>query len=109
MAGPEGVVDRSRHLVDEDCRERGSRRGLDCHRVRLEEHHHLAEAAGIAVVAAHIRTADAAVAGLEDCQAAAEGEEGSCIAGCQPLERRRPAALVSGEGRATVAGLGSQS
>jgi hypothetical protein len=46
---------------------------------------------------------------LEDCQAAAEGEEGSCIAGCQPLERRRPAALVSGEGRATVAGLGSQS
>ena len=109
MVGLE-AVDCSHHLVDADCRVRDNLPDrLGCHLCRLEEHHHHAESADIEVAAAGIRTADAAVAGLEDCQAAAEGEEGSCIAGCQPLdERRRPAALVSGEGRATVAGSGSQ-
>ncbi len=77
------VVGRSRHLVDGDCKERDNRHDPDCHRDRLEEHHHLAGLAGIAAVAARIRTADAAVVGLEDCQEAAV-EEGSCTAGCQP-------------------------
>ena len=82
--GLEDVVGRSRHLVDGDCKERDNRHDLDCHRDRLEEHHHLAGLAGIAAVAARIRTADAAVVGLEDCQEAAVEVEGSCTAGCQP-------------------------
>jgi hypothetical protein len=80
----EDVVGRSRHLVDGDCKERDNRHDLDCHRDRLEEHHHLAGLAGIAAVAARIRTADAAAVGLEDCQEAAVEVEGSCTAGCQP-------------------------
>ena len=108
--GLEDVVDRSRHLVDGDCKVRGSRRDLDCHLVRLEEHHHLAEAAGIAAVAARIRTADAAVAGLEDCRAAAVEEEGSCTAGCQPSSDRQTASVVpsADQRRAAVLVLGSQ-
>jgi hypothetical protein len=77
-------VGRSRHLVDGDCKERDNRHGLDCHRVHLEEQHHPAGLAGIAAVAARIRTADAAVVDLGDCQEAAVEVEGSCTAGCQP-------------------------
>ena len=104
-------MDRSRHLVDGDCRVRGSRRDLDYHRVRLEEHHHLAEVVGTAAVAARIRTADAAVAGLEDCRAAAVEEEGSCTAGCQPSSDRHPAAVLLvllGDCRGSLAISGSQ-
>jgi hypothetical protein len=69
-ADPEGVADRSRHLVEMDCMVDDNRYGLDCHRVRLEEHHHRAELAGIAGAAARIRTADAAAVDLEDCREA---------------------------------------
>ena len=83
--GLEVELGRSHHLVDEGCTVRDNLHDLDCHLVRLEEHHHRAGAAGIEVVAARIRTADAAADSEEGQREAAEEEE-SCTAGCQPSD-----------------------
>lgn len=96
-AGLEVVVGCSHHLVDADYKERDNPHDLDCHRVRLEEHHHRAEVVDIAAAAARIRTA--AVVGLVDCREAAVEEEGSCTVGCQPSgEQHRAAGSVGCKG-----------
>lgn len=82
------LVGYSLHLVVVDCMVdcHGNPLGhLDCHLCLHGEGRRRAEAAGIEVVAARIRTADVAAGGLmEEDREAAEGEEGSCIAGHQP-------------------------
>lgn len=105
-------MDRSRHWVEKDCTVADNQDDLDCHRVRLGGNHHPAELAGTVVAAACIRTADAAVVGLEDCREAAVGEEGSCTAGCPPSDERHRAAAapvaVSAVGKGSVGEGGSQ-